>query len=286
MDRAGIPVQVRVVADDERVLEFIASTDSVDRAGDRIDQNWDLKGFRKNPVFLWAHRYSELPIGKILRITVEKSGDKQFTKIAVRFIGPETYPFADTVYKMYRDGTLNAVSIGFIPLKRKELNDKEREEAGLGRWGEWYVKSELLEVSGVTVPMNREALETAVRGGIFKGLEQSEIDKLLETSDFEANVIKREANFTAIHKALDEIESEIHVEKTVSLEGVLLQLTDVLDKILVKFGPSDKSEEEEEDEDLEDEDLNVDLDSIDKDIEEELAKINTELSSLENKHAT
>src|SRR3990172_1080352 len=44
---------------------FIASTATIDRQGESIDQaGWMLENYRKNPVILWAHDYYGLPIGK------------------------------------------------------------------------------------------------------------------------------------------------------------------------------------------------------------------------------
>ena len=62
-------------ADAENTYTFLASTNAIDRQGDSIDQKgWDLTNFKTNPVVVWAHDYSELPIGKVLSISVTDKG--------------------------------------------------------------------------------------------------------------------------------------------------------------------------------------------------------------------
>src|SRR6185503_19793407 len=57
-----------------RTMRFVASDESVDRSGDIIRASgWQLDNFRKNPVFLWAHKSSEPPIGKVTSIGVERT---------------------------------------------------------------------------------------------------------------------------------------------------------------------------------------------------------------------
>ena len=55
----AIDFQVREVGDPaDRILEFVGSTADVDRYGDIIEvEGWDLKNFKKNSPFLWAHNY-------------------------------------------------------------------------------------------------------------------------------------------------------------------------------------------------------------------------------------
>ena len=72
VERAGGP---DVAADSEgrvRRLLITAAVGSEDRKGDVIDPSgWDLEGYRRNPVFLWAHDRSLPPIGKASRVWVD-----------------------------------------------------------------------------------------------------------------------------------------------------------------------------------------------------------------------
>jgi uncharacterized protein len=173
LHRTDLAVE-KVKASNDGLMEFVASTNIVDRAGDIVEQNFDLKHFRKNPVFLWGHNGAGLPIGKIVKIWSqprEKAGDKdkdkRETRIQVRFVPPEIYAFAETVRQMYEEGFLKAVSIGFRPLERAVVTPEERDALGMGPWGERFTKSELYEVSAVSIPANPEALAASVSKGFI-----------------------------------------------------------------------------------------------------------------------
>lgn len=121
-------------------FEVIASSESVDRQGEIVMQEGiDIKNYMNNPVILFGHDYWSLPIGKATEIV------RQAGKTVVRgvFASAEANPLAQQVRKLYEEGILKAVSIGFIP---KEYN------------GNQITKSELLELSFVPVPANPEAL--------------------------------------------------------------------------------------------------------------------------------
>jgi HK97 family phage prohead protease len=133
-------------AQEDDIYEFIASTSSVDRQGDSIDQNgWELENFQKNPVILFAHNYSELPIAKAVEVI---KGESTLT-IRIKFASEEANPKAQQVKNLVDEGILNTTSVGFI---QKERN------------GNIITKAELLEVSIVPVPANAEALRLAYKG--------------------------------------------------------------------------------------------------------------------------
>lgn len=91
-------------------VEVLVSNSGLDRHGERIMlEGVDISKVKKNPVLLWSHQYSDLPIGKITKIW--KSQGNLYARL--RF-DHDIYEFADTVYKMILRGTLNAVSIGGI----------------------------------------------------------------------------------------------------------------------------------------------------------------------------
>jgi len=205
MDKATIAVEARAVDGQEGVMEFVASTNHVDRAGDIVEQNWDMKSFRKNPVFLYGHSYSDLPVGKIVKVWTEKVESKaakspgsRRTMIRVKFVPSDIHPFAETVRRMYDGGFLKAVSVGFRPLERGDVSAEERDALGMGQYGQRFTKSELLEVSAVTVPMNAEALSTGVQRGWYGD----------DTTEHQAVSPREGADFNAILCALDSITTE------------------------------------------------------------------------------
>jgi len=169
-------VKVKGVDEETSTLEAVFSTEDEDRHGDIVRQNWDLKQFKKNPVILNSHNYWSATdvIGKAEKISVKNGQLEGKIKFAV-----EENPIAKIVFDLYKGGFLNAFSVGFIP---KEFSDK----------GE-IVKSELLEISAVSVPANAYALAKSAGinikplfKDIMKGLEDDdEIDEDLDDEEEE-----------------------------------------------------------------------------------------------------
>lgn len=118
-----------------------------DRHGDIVVQEWVLTNFKKNPVLLDSHDYWSIEkiIGKWSKIAVKDGklqGDIEFAL---------SNPLGLIAYNLAKDGFLNALSAGFIPLE-------------FGEKGE-IKKSELLEGSMVSVPANpRTLIEKSVKG--------------------------------------------------------------------------------------------------------------------------
>jgi HK97 family phage prohead protease len=141
----------------ERTLRFVISTGIVDRDFDSINQaGWHLDDYKKNPVVLWAHDSYSLPIGK----AVDLVADGARLSSAVKFLPSgygEASDFADTVYRLSRDGWLSATSVGFRPLAWDFSEDEAR--GGDGWWpGIDFHEQELMEFSLCCVPANPEAL--------------------------------------------------------------------------------------------------------------------------------
>lgn len=116
------------------------SSDNEDRHGDVVHQDFDLKAFKKNPVFLDSHNYGSIEriIGRVNKLSTKTGkleGDIEFAM---------ENPIGALAAYLADGGFLNTTSIGFIP---REFNDK----------GE-ILKSELLEISAVSVPANADAL--------------------------------------------------------------------------------------------------------------------------------
>jgi hypothetical protein len=119
---------------------FIFSTDTEDRHGQRVFQNFDLKSFKKNPVFLDSHNYYSIEkiLGKIDRAKVK---DNKFQGDVIFNL---KNPLGLMARDMAEDGFLFATSIGTIP---NEFDSNGN-----------ILKSEIIEVSAVSVPANPEAL--------------------------------------------------------------------------------------------------------------------------------
>jgi phage head maturation protease len=155
--RKGFDCEIKSINEEERSLTAIASTESVDRDGDVIRASgWKLKNFKKNPVFLWQHNSSILPLGSAKDAWIEN--DKlMFTPV---FATAEMNPFAEQVFRLYQAKHLRSFSVRFDPLKWNEIKPEEgKGSAGLMvRSGREFTSQELLEVSAVNVPANPEAI--------------------------------------------------------------------------------------------------------------------------------
>jgi len=155
--RASFDTEVKAGEGDSRTLMFTISSASVDRMGDSIAvSGWKMDAYRKNPVVLWAHDATLLPLAKAPKVWVEGEklkADAEFTPIGMA-------RFNDTVFDMYKQGFLSATSVGFIPLKYAFTDDPQR------RYGIDFLEQELLEFSCVPIPANSDALIEGRAAGI------------------------------------------------------------------------------------------------------------------------
>lgn len=140
---------------EDLVLEFVVSTQGVDREGDTINPDgWKLDNFNKNPVILFAHDYQSPPVAKAIATWVE---DGKLISRA-RFTPKEVYPFGYMIYQMYKNGFMKATSVGFTPITWEYSDER--------KGGVNFLEQELLEWSCVPVPANPEALIAAGEKGI------------------------------------------------------------------------------------------------------------------------
>lgn len=148
---------IKQVDVDARTIEFNISTQDADRDGDVVMANgWKLDNYRSNPVVLWAHQARNPPIAKSLSEIVEG----EVLKSTAEFARREVFAFADTIFQLYAGGFLNAVSVGFDPL-RWEWVDTDDRPLGID-----FIEQELLEYSAVPIPANPNALVAARGKGI------------------------------------------------------------------------------------------------------------------------
>ena len=126
-------------------FEFVMSTAAVDRHNEIVEQNWDLRHFKKNPIALWGHDHKQ-PIGTWENVRVE--GGKLMGRLKLAARG--TSALIDTIWGLVEQGVLRAVSAGFLP--NEVDSDKD---------GRIILRNcELWECSLVSVPANPEALAT------------------------------------------------------------------------------------------------------------------------------
>lgn len=83
----------------------------------------------------------------------------------IQFPEEGLYPFADTVYGLYKDGFLNATSVGFVGKEATVRDDEAVKDLPEWRRGVKFHAQELLELSAVPVPSNPTALQQAKSKG-------------------------------------------------------------------------------------------------------------------------
>jgi hypothetical protein len=193
--RAQLQIEAREPAPDETknqnskikngleaaILDFIASDDTLDRYGEiLLPAGWRLDNYRRNPVFQNAHQYGDIifTLGKALITEVRNvTGHDGRVRPAlyqrIEFaVGAN--PMARIAYALYQGKFLNAVSVGFIPLR---WEDTPPSSSGSPLVRRRYLEMELLEVSAVGIPANPAALQLGLEAG---AIEKADLRELLE----------------------------------------------------------------------------------------------------------
>lgn len=173
----------------------IASTNSVDRHGEIVDNNgWDLKAFKKNPVLLWGHDHNEPAIGISKKTWVEGTGKK--ARLMITPVFHDVTEKARAVKALVEMGVIKTLSVGFKPLESPDNIT--------------FTKNELLEVSVVNVPANSDAMMLA-----YKSLRQAEISaEVMEEVGVPAEVYKQLSDLEEANKSLTE---ELELVKAASV---------------------------------------------------------------------
>ncbi|MBU2346649.1 MAG: HK97 family phage prohead protease, partial [Gammaproteobacteria bacterium] len=156
------------------------STASIDRDGESIDpMGWkkSLPAFRKRPILLSSHNYGDLrkQIGEFTRIKATPEG--LFAK--PKYYVNEGNEEADWAFKLASRGVA-AYSVGFMPVKWED-GDGEKEPRRT------YTEQELLEISHVTVPSNRDAIQ----GLRSKSADDPIMTEILDEAEKELPEIKK-----------------------------------------------------------------------------------------------
>ena len=225
-------------------VSFIASTESQDRYGDIVNQNgWALEAYARNPVVLFNHQANALPIGKGL-VRVE---DGQLM-IDVEF--DQDDEFARKIEKKARGGYLNAVSVGFNPIESISRSELPKDHpAYTTKGGQFFNKSELLEVSIVTIPANSEATVSAKKLEIdrltIRDLIVEELKHILEVEQMEDG--KYKVIFASGMEEEEEEEPEEEAE-----EEIIEETIDELEESKAGDHGYEDDEEKDEDEDKKD----------------------------------
>lgn len=168
---------IKSIDEENLTIRFKVSDASIDRYGEKVDQTWNLKNFKKNPIMLWNHRSGhdlepKDVLGTWSDFTTEDDGSyatANFDK------GNDNAVF---VFGQYMRRVLRAVSVGFIP---HTINWEDDTPV--------LTDNELLEISPVAIPANANALALAFKSG---QIERKDALYLMKTMRDEAKELEQQ----------------------------------------------------------------------------------------------
>lgn len=151
MNRAYSVFEIKAIEDEQRVIRGIATTPRPDRVGDIVEP---LGVEFVNPLpLLWQHQASK-PVGSVKFDKPTKDGITFEARIEKTDEPGTLKDRLDEAWLSVKMGLVRAVSIGFRSLE--EAYDREK-----GGWH--FIRSEVMELSLVTIPANADATITLVK---------------------------------------------------------------------------------------------------------------------------
>lgn len=225
-------IEVKSIDEENRTVDFVFSDDSIDRYGEVVDQSsWDTKHYEANPVFLWGHDPSQMEniigTGGNLQLNVPNDAGGHQSILTAQFADEETNPKGDLAFRMVKSGLLRTVSAGFIPHSLEWDDDTPI-----------LKDNELLEVSLVGIPANRNAVALAFKSGEMK---QKDAEYLAKSMREGADAIEAEL------KSAEEDEKTI-ADLTAAIATLTESVTALQGQVEeLKAAPPEGEEEEEQD---------------------------------------
>ena len=254
--------------DAERSVVGWGSKPLPDRDGELIEASaWDLDNFRKTPVLCLSHDLAKPPIGKILWIKADPNG----LKFKAQFAGTER---GKEVYQLYKEGMMNAFSVGFRP-KKDGFVDNPLDEKYKGMNLKRVFKAvELFEVSCVTVPALPSAVAEYVKSGKIQDAElKGELEEIMEKAVVEESKVEEvKAEPIAgviVEEKKEELPKEEIAEKKEEKVGIveldakalqpLLDMLEVMKSKMTEMEGKLKKEEESKEEVIEEDTKTLDF---------------------------
>jgi HK97 family phage prohead protease len=156
--RTPLGVAAKGVDVEKRTVRVVASTADVDSYGEIVEQDWDLERYKRTPVVLYNHNSAggwmsgcsameSLPIGKATDVAIV-DGQLEAT---LKFSTAAANPMAELVFQQFVEGSMTAVSVGFMP-------DEVRQEKRNGVDVVVLSKNELFEISATPMGANPYAV--------------------------------------------------------------------------------------------------------------------------------
>jgi len=162
-------MQLKQIDNDEGIVEFVASSETMDSHGDIVkQQGWE---FADNIPLLYEHKDETFPIGKVINHRVVN--DELIARAQVDLDDE----MGEKVWEKMKRGFLNQFSVGFQPLESKPL------ENGRAK----FTKQLLREISVVSVGSNADTgilnLKSILASKESRVLSSDNRRKIQETKD-------------------------------------------------------------------------------------------------------
>ena len=209
MNRAYSLFEVKNLDVERRTFRGIATTPSPDRVGDVVEP---LGAIFKNPLpLLWQHDHSK-PIGTVRFSKPTAKGIEFEAEIASVDEAGTLKDRLDEAWQSIKAGLVRAVSIGFRPLEAHPMKG-----GGLR-----FLKSEIFELSAVTIPANEQATIS-----LAKSLDKQFLQAALghEANKFQAGVSAKQdiskKNFEdtkSMNKTFAESRAEFETKRAENLD--------------------------------------------------------------------
>lgn len=151
MNRAYSVLDVKAVNPETRTITGWATTPGVDRVGDIVEP---LGVQYKNPLpLLWQHDHQQ-PVG-LVEFGKPTAKGVPFTATFAEVTEPVgLFNRIEEAWQSVKAGLVRAVSIGFRDMGSEPIK---------GSWGTRFLKTEVYELSLVTIPANAEATITSIK---------------------------------------------------------------------------------------------------------------------------
>ncbi len=171
----------------QHLINFTINTNTLDRSNDIIEPaGIDLKKYERNNVLFWNHNTWGMPIGSGFLPTL---GDSSIT-MDFNFHGlSDEKTLSETVGLLCLARVIKACSIGVIPLQWDDVEIDDNVRALYSTvYPSWstkirrYKKSEMIECSPCSIPMNPDAVQAS-----FGGLAEEEMKALVAKGIFNAD---------------------------------------------------------------------------------------------------
>ena len=150
MNRAYSVLNIKALDDEQRVITGVATTPSPDRVGDVVEP---MGVEFKNPLpLLWQHEHDK-PVGTVQFDQPTEKGITFTARLADVKDEGKLKDRIDEAWQSLKANLVRGVSIGFRPIEYSWLD-----EGGIR-----FIKSEVFELSLVTIPANAEATINTIK---------------------------------------------------------------------------------------------------------------------------